>query len=83
MPATLPDTATDANVRDYVNDWLRVSKQTKTQLAAEIDMSPWQLSRRINGHYPFSTDEVVRLARYFHVSVDKVLRGHGATSRQA
>jgi plasmid maintenance system antidote protein VapI len=75
MPATLPDTETDANVRDYVNAKLAAKKLSKTELARAIGMSPWQLSRRINGHYPFSTDEVVRLARYFHVSVDKILRG--------
>lgn len=73
MPAPAVDTQTDRNVRAYVINWLDESGQARASLARAIGLSPFQMNRRLNRGYPFQTDEVVKLAKYFGVPVIDLL----------
>jgi len=73
-PAQLPDYSTlngrvVRNVRHLKDDF----RLNQTQLAAVIDITQTQMSRRLHGAVPFSLEEVERLADYFGVTAGALL----------
>lgn len=88
MPAPQPQTLTARNVRNYVQTRLGQTDDagkpvlTAAALARALGMSKYALNRRLWHDLPFTFDEVVRLADYFHTSTDD-LRGVTPTRSKA
>ena len=75
-------TQTDSNVRNYVQTRLGETDPdtgrpllTAAALARALGMSKYQMNTRLWRGHPFTFDEVVRLADYFHTSTDDIRAG--------
>ncbi|WLD56909.1 LexA family transcriptional regulator [Salinispirillum sp. LH 10-3-1] len=68
--------------QDRIKEMMRKSGHTQYDLADALGLSQGGVGHKLNGRRDLSTEELVKLAQFFGVSVDYILLGTGSSSSE-